>query len=395
MPVPGCSLPYPRPADAAGFPADSALWREDTVTTLDTYRLLGRSGLRVSPMALGAMTFGTDWGWGSDAEESRRVFDTYVGAGGNFIDTASMYTNGSSEKLLGEFIGDRRDELVIATKYSQSLRPTDPNAGGNNRKTMIASVERSLRQLRTDYIDLFYLHYWDFTTPVQEVLRGMDDLVRAGKVRYLGISDIPAWEVSRMQTIAELRGWSPLIAMQVVYNLIERDVEREFIPMAREMGLGIVPFSPLAYGVLAGKYTRADLGSTTSADVAGTRKNVAAANGALTERGLDIADAVRRVAAEIGATPAQVALAWTLTNPGVTSPIIGARTTDQLTDNLGALDVRLDAGQLRTLAEASAIEPGFPHNFLVNEMANRTIYGQVSIEGITVQGSRAKALTTP
>jgi len=208
--------------------------------TLDTYRLLGRSGLRVSPLALGAATFGTEWGWGAERDEARKLFDRYVERGGNFIDTAITYTNGSSERLLGEFTRDNRESLVLATKYTTLRRPGDPNSGGPHRKSLFASVEASLRQLNTDYIDLLYLHVWDSTTPVEEVLRGLDDLVRQGKVLYVAISNVPAWQVARMQTLADLRGWSPLVALQIEYNLIERTGERDLIPMAREMGLGVV-----------------------------------------------------------------------------------------------------------------------------------------------------------
>jgi len=348
--------------------------------SLDTYRLLGRSGLRVSPLSLGTMTFGTDWGWGADSDESRRMFDTYLDRGGNFIDTADVYTGGSSERLLGEFLGERREQVVLATKYTSNTRPGDPNAGGNHRKNMVRSVEASLRRLRTDYIDLLYLHAWDGTTPVEEILRGMDDLVSSGKVVYLGISDAPAWQVSRMQAIADLRGWAPLIALQIEYSLIERTVERELIPMAGELGLGVIPWSPLASGVLTGKYSHADLdhgGGTASAE--GTRKNVAAANNALTERGLAIADTVTKVAAELGVTPARVAVAWTLRNPAVTSPILGARTLAQLEDNLGALDVELTDAQLTTLDQASAIELGFPHDFLARPLTRSVVYGGATI----------------
>lgn len=351
------------------------------MTTLDTYRLLGRSGLRVSPLSLGAMTFGTDWGWGADADEARRIFDIYVDRGGNFIDTANQYTNGTSERLVGEFASGRRDRLVIATKYTLSTRPGDPNSGGNHRKSMVASVEESLRRLKSDYIDLLYLHVWDGTTPVEEILRSMDDLVWAGKVLYVGISDTPAWQVSRMQTIADMRGWSPLIALQIEYNLIERTVERDLILMAQELGLGVIPWSPLASGVLAGKYGKGDLnGGKSSADPVGTRKNVAAANASLTERGLSIADAVKDVAREVGASPAQVAIAWTLLNAAVTAPIIGARTTAQLQDNLGALDVHLTAAQRARLDAASTIELGFPHDFLKRPMVREVMLGGIQIQ---------------
>ncbi|WP_327096311.1 aldo/keto reductase [Nocardia vinacea] len=349
--------------------------------TLDTYRLLGRSGLRVSPLSLGTMTFGADWGWGADKDEARKIFDTYVARGGNFIDTASQYTNGTSEQLLGEFIAANRESLVLATKYTMLRRPTDPNSGGNHRKSMVGSVEASLRRLNTDYIDLLYLHAWDFLTPVEEILRAMDDLVRAGKVLYVGISDAPAWQVARMQTIADLRGWSPLIALQIEYSLIERTVERDLIPMAQELGLGVVPWSPLASGVLTGKYSRADLAHDAAGSPEGTRKNVAAANGSLTERGLVIADVVKDVAAQLGKTPSQVALAWTLQNPGVTAPIIGARTAAQLEDNLGALEVEFDTAQLERLQQASAIELGFPHDMLARPMTRGVTFGDLKIEG--------------
>jgi aryl-alcohol dehydrogenase-like predicted oxidoreductase len=349
--------------------------------SLDTYRLLGRSGLRVSPLALGAMTFGTDWGWGADEDEVRRMFDTYIDRGGNFIDTANQYTGGTSERLVGRLAEGRREQLVIATKYTLPARPSDPNSGGNHRRSMVRSVEESLKRLNTDYIDLLYLHAWDFTTPVEEVLRGLDDLVRGGKVVYTAISDTPAWQVSRMQAIADLRGWSPLIALQIEYSLIERTVERDLIPMAAEMGLGVVPWSPLGMGVLTGKYSRADLdiGSGT-ANAVGTRKNVAAGNGSLTERGLAIADVVKQVAAELGRTPAQVAIAWTLLNPAVASPIIGVKTLAQLEDNLGALDVRLGAEHRALLEEASAISLGFPHDFLAKPLTRGVMFGDVKIE---------------
>ncbi len=348
--------------------------------TLESYRLLGRSGLRVSPLSLGAMTFGADWGWGADDAESRRIFDAYVDRGGNFIDTANRYTDGTAERLLGEFARDKRERLVLATKYTLAMRPGDPNSGGNHRKNMVRSVEDSLKRLGTDYIDLLYLHVWDSTTPVEEVLRAMDDLVSQGKVIYLGISDTPAWQVSRMQAIADLRGWSPLIALQIEYSLAQRTVERDLIPMAAEMGLGVLPWSPLASGVLTGKYSRADLtASAASADITGSRRDVAAANGSLTEQSLAIADVVAEVAREAGRTPAQVALAWTLLNPQVVSPILGARTLAQLEDNLGALDVVLTEAQRQRLDAASAVELGFPHDFVLRPSIRQIISGGAEI----------------
>ncbi|OXM52400.1 aldo/keto reductase [Amycolatopsis thailandensis] len=344
--------------------------------TLDTYRLLGRSGLRVSPLALGAATFGTESGWGAERDEARKLFDRYVERGGNFIDTASTYSNGTSERLLGEFTRDNRESLVLATKYTTLRRPGDPNSGGGQRKNLFASVEDSLRKLNTDYIDLLYLHLWDFTTPVEEILRGMDDLVRRGKVLYVAISNTPAWEVSRMQTIADLRGWSPLIALQIEYNLIERTGERDLIPMARELGLGVVPWSPLAGGVLTGKYSRDDLAPAED----GTRKNFNLALGTLTERNFAIVDVVKEVATELGRTPAQVGLAWTLRNPDVTAPIIGARTPAQLEDNLGALEVDFTPSQLARLDEVSAIDLGFPHETLARDSTLAMTRGDMRIE---------------
>ncbi|MEU2308399.1 aldo/keto reductase [Streptomyces misionensis] len=348
--------------------------------TLDTYRLLGRSGLRVSPLALGTATFGTDWGWGAAEDEARKLFDLYVERGGNFLDTADTYTDGSSERLLGAFSRGRRERLVLATKYTTLRRPGDPNSGGAHRKNLFDSVHASLRRLDTDYIDLLYLHVWDFTTPVEEILRGLDDLVRQGKVLYAAISNAPAWQVSRMQTIADLRGWSPLVALQIEYNLVERGGERDLIPMAREMGLGVIPYSPLAGGVLTGKYGRADLTSADASSGAGTRKSLNLALGTLTERSLAVADAVKEVAAELGRTPGQVALAWTLRNPGVTAPVIGARTPAQLEDNLGALEVDLTDSQLARLDEAGAVGLGYPHDMLAGAHIREVTTGGLKIE---------------
>jgi aryl-alcohol dehydrogenase-like predicted oxidoreductase len=315
----------------------------------------------VSPLALGTMTFG----WGADKDEARAIFETYLGRGGNFVDTANGYADGTAEEMIGEFARGRREELVLATKYSMPMRPGDPNSGGNSRKSMVRSVEDSLTRLRTDFVDLLYLHIWDGATPVEEVLRAMDDLVRAGKVLYVGISDIPAWQVSRMQAIAELRGWSPLVALQIPYNLVERSVERDLIPMAETMGLGVVAWSPLAGGVLTGKYRRADLEPAAGAGGGQfTRKNQVVGNGFLTARGLDIAEVVRGVATELATTPSRVALAWTLRNRAVVASLVGARTGVQLEDNLGALQLELGPDHLSTLDEASAVDLCFPHEAL-------------------------------
>jgi len=343
-------------------------------TDLTTYRLLGRSGLRISPLALGTMTFGADWGWGAEQPEARRIFDAYVDRGGNFIDTANAYTNGSSEHLVGEFAQGKRDRLVISTKYTMATRPGDPNSGGNHRKSMMASVEESLRRLKSDYIDLLYVHLWDDLTPVEEILRGLDDLVRQGKVLYIGLSDIPAWQASRMQAIADLRGWSPFVALQSEYSLVERTSERDLIPMASEMGLGFMPWSPLANGVLSGKYSRADLGES-QAGIDGSRKAVAGAHGSLSERSLVIAETVSEIAREVGRPPAQVALSWVMSNPGVTALLLGARNLDQLEVNLGALELSLSQEHMARLEAASAIELGFPHDILRRPMSSNMITG--------------------
>ncbi|USX52287.1 aldo/keto reductase [Lentzea sp. HUAS12] len=348
--------------------------------SLDTYRLLGRSGLRVSPLALGTATFGTEWGWGVERDNARVLFDTYVENGGNFIDTAPTYTNGSSERLVGEFSRGRRESLVLATKYSTLRTPGDPNSGGPHRKNLFASVEASLRQLGTDHIDLLHLHVWDFTTPADEILRGLDDVVRQGKVLYVAMSSAPAWEISRMQTIADLRGWSPLIALQVEYSLINRDAERDLIPMSRAMGLGVTPFSPLGGGVLSGKYSRADLTPASPEPGESNRKSFNANLGMVTERTLGIADVVRDIAAEHGRTPAQVALAWVLRNPGVAAPIIGARTPDQLRGNLDALQVELTDDQFARLDEVSAISLGDPHDLLASDHIRMVSHGDMKID---------------
>ena len=348
---------------------------------LDDYRLLGRSGLRVSPMTLGTMTFGKDWGWGADGAEARRIFDAYVDRGGNFIDTANTYTDGSSETLVGEFARGRRDRLVIASKYTLNPFPGDPNGGGNHRKALVRSVEASLRRLGSDYLDLLYLHIWDGTTPVEEVMRGFDDLVRAGKILYAGVSDIPAWQVARMQTLADLRGWTPLVALQIEYSLAQRTVERDLVPMARELGLAVLAWSPLAMGVLTGKYTRADLQAAADAGPArpdSARSEVAYAHAILTERAIAIGEVVKDVAQALGASPAQVALAWLLRRGA--NPIVGARTPAQFEDNLGALELALDPAQLQRLDDASAVELGFPHDFMRQDIPRNLVSGGTRLQ---------------
>ena len=312
------------------------------------YRLLGRSGLRVSELCLGTMTFGEDWGWGSSKDESRRVLDAFFEAGGNFIDTANVYTNGTSESLLGEFLKGDRDRAVLATKYTNAMPGTDPNAAGNERKNMMRAVEASLKRLQTDYIDLYWLHIWDRMTPVEEVMRAFDDLVRQGKVLHVGVSDMPAWAVARANTLAELRGWTPFVGLQIEYSLLERTVERELLPMAEALGLGVTAWSPLAGGLLTGKYA----GGKAEADARMNSEMMQRfAQGR--ERPEAVVAEVLAVSEEVGRSPAQVALAWLRQRPVPVIPIVGARRLEQFRDNLACLDLELDEAQLGRLDAAA------------------------------------------
>jgi aryl-alcohol dehydrogenase-like predicted oxidoreductase len=330
---------------------------------LDDYITLGRSGLRVSPLCLGTMTFGLDWGWGSTPEDSHAILNAYLERGGNFLDTANMYTKGHSEKIIGDFMRARgahqvcRDRVVIATKFCGNMFQGDPNAGGASRKAIHDQLHHSLRRLQTDYIDLYWMHFNDPNTPIDETMRALDDLVRAGKIRYIGFSDTPAWVVARAQTMAEFRNWSPLIALQIEYSLLERTVEGDLIPAARELGLGVTPWSPLKGGLLTGKYTR------NSKPKEGQSR---AASKELDERTLTVIDALLDVSRKVGASPAAVALAWARQRPGVTSTIIGARTMDQLDANLASLDVTLPGDAMDALNAASKPTLPFPHAFLDN-----------------------------
>ncbi|HEY1968980.1 MAG TPA: aldo/keto reductase [Pseudonocardia sp.] len=325
------------------------------MTSLDSYRTLGRSGLRVSPLSLGTMTFGEDAGWGSDPETSEAILAEYLDLGGNVLDTANTYTNGHSEKIIGDFLAarpGRRDRLVLSTKFFANLHPGDPNGGGAGRKAILAALEQSLRRLGTDYVDLYWLHGWDRRAPIEETLRTLDDLVTAGKIRYVGFCNVPAWVAARSQTIAHFRGWAPLTALQVEYSLLERTPEGELLPMAESLGVGVLPWSPLRGGRLSGKYVRAGLHPTDSARAAGLAE--------LTERDWDIVDAVARVAAEIGVGSAQVALAWVRRRPAVTSTLIGARTPEQLRANLASLEITLTPAQLAALDRPSTPSLNFP-----------------------------------
>jgi len=332
------------------------------------YKLLGPTGLKVSSLCLGAMTFGEEWGWGSSKRESRRVFDRFVEAGGNFFDTSGNYTNGTSERYLGEFVREDRDRYVVSTKYSSSTDPSNPNAAGNARKNLRASVDASLERLGCEYIDLLWLHVWDFLTPVEEVMRGLDDMVRAGKVLYLGISNAPAWVISRCQMLAELRGWSSFAAIQVLYSLTQRDVEREFLPMSNELDLSVCCWSPLDQGVLTGKYTRENAPS-------GLRARVHEGN--FNPKQKEIALAVDGVADACGASSSQVALAWLLQRSERAIPIVGARTPDQIRDNLGAVDLQLSEAHFETLERASRRPVGWPHYFFGSRSQKGFTYGDV------------------
>ncbi|HSZ64507.1 MAG TPA: aldo/keto reductase [Terriglobales bacterium] len=333
------------------------------------YRLFGNSGLRVSEISLGTMTFGEDWGWGSPKDDSRKIYEAYREAGGNFVDTANIYTNGTSETLVGEFIRDHRDSVVLATKYTNAVPGTDPNAAGNHRKNMVQSVEASLRRLKTDYIDLYWLHNWDQMTPADEVMRAFDDLVSQGKVLYIGISDAPAWWIAQANTLAELRGRTRFIGLQIEYSLIERTVERELIPMAKAFNLGLVAWSPLAGGLLSGKYhSGKGAGGRYSTDMAKSFMRTG-------ERADQVVAALNKVSQQVGYSSAQVALAWLRYRDIPIIPIVGARSVKQLQDNLASLELKLTPEQVTTLNEASAIEMGFPHDFFEKEMVNTLRYG--------------------
>ncbi|MBF2021134.1 MAG: aldo/keto reductase [Hydrococcus sp. C42_A2020_068] len=325
------------------------------------YKLLGHSGLRVSELCLGTMTFGEDWGWGGSYDESRKIFDLFAEAGGNFLDTANLYTNGTSEKYVGEFVAADREKWVVATKYSLNTGQGEVNAGGNHRKNMVQSVEASLKRLRMEYIDLLWLHAWDFTTPVEEVMRAFDDLVRVGKVLYIGVSDTPAWIISQANTIATLRGWTPFVGLQIEYSLRERTPERDLLPMARAFDIGVTAWSPLGGGVLTGKYNR-------PADESGETGRLSDPMFKISERDLKIAETVVSIANELGRSPAQVALNWLRQQPGDIIPIIGSRKVSQIQDNLACLDFQLSPEQMQRLDEVSEIELGFPHDFLKSPM---------------------------
>jgi aryl-alcohol dehydrogenase-like predicted oxidoreductase len=349
--------------------------------SLDSYVTLGSSGLRVSPFCLGTMTFGEDWGWGSSPAESEAILAEYLERGGNFIDTANIYTLGHSEKIIGDFFAarkDRRHRSVIATKFVGNLHVGDPNGGGAGRKAMVEQCEASLRRLQTDYIDLYWIHNWDRNTPIEETMRALDDLVASGKIRYIGISDTPAWKVAQAQTMAQFRGWNRIIAMQVEYSLLERTAEGELIPMAEELGIGVMPWSPLKNGWLSGKYTRENAQAVKS--------DRAALVGMPGEKEFPVIDVLGAVAAELEVSPAAVALAWVHNRRGVASTIVGARRIDQLRTNLSALDLELTAAQIAMLDEVSKPALNFPADI------NAHLSPSFIFAGATVDGQATQAL---
>jgi aryl-alcohol dehydrogenase-like predicted oxidoreductase len=328
------------------------------------YKLLGRSGLKVSELCLGAMGFGTEGGWGAEKDASFAIMDAFANAGGNFIDTANVYKLGTSEKIIGEYLGNHdRDYFVLATKYTLKDNTTNPNASGNNRKNMMRSVEESLKRLKTDFIDVLYLHIWDNITPIDEVLRGLDDLIKQGKITYAAISDTPAWVVSKGNTLAELMGWSQFIALQVEYSLLARTAERELIPMAKHYGMTVTPWAPLAGGALTGKYLRGEQGRVKPES---NRRN---------NRAQTITETVVDIAAELGVSESHVALQWMMDRDFSCIPIVGATKIDQLNDNLKAVDTKLTPDHFKKLNEASAIELGFPGDFFNEDAVKMNSFG--------------------
>ena len=326
------------------------------------YVLFGRSGLRVSELCLGTMTFGTDWGWGADEDECRQIVRAFADAGGNFIDTACNYTDGSSEEIVGRAVAPDRDRWVVATKYTLTMDPTDPNAGGNHRKSLVRTLEGSLRRLGTDYVDLLWLHMRDATTPIEEAVRALDDQVRAGKVLHVGISDSPAWVAAQANTLAELRGWTPFVGLQLPYSLAGRTPERELLPMAADFGLAVTPWGVLEHGILSGR----------------DPSTLRWPEDAVSDRLRTIVDALQEVAQAHDATPGQVAIAWLLAQrkPPTIVPIVGTRSAEQLTENLGALDVELTPEDLERLDQVSRPELGFPRSFLESDDVRGLIYGE-------------------
>lgn len=356
--------------------------------TISNYISLGKSGLKVSPLCLGTMTFGNQWGWGSDDSTSIEILERYLDSGGNFIDTANIYTKGYSEKLIGDYFSNKkssisnspRDRVVIATKFMGNMYRDDPNGGGAGRKSIISACEQSLRRLKTDYIDLYWAHFWDQNSPIEEMLRAMDDLVRSGKVRYLGLSDHPAWICANAQHFLKEICGNPIIALQIEYSLAQRTVEAELIPMAQHYGMGVTPWSPLRGGIFSGKFSRTKLPQSNN------QTRVSEKSPHLTEKNFQIIELLENIALEQESNSsnrvsvAQVALAWLLKKPGISSVIIGARTIAQLEDNVGCLLVDLTQNQIDLLNKASEVPLPFPHDFI--NMVKTNIHGGTSINGV-------------
>lgn len=334
------------------------------------YKLLGPTGLRVSELCLGTMSFGDDWGFGADEATSHKVLDAFKDGGGTFLDTANKYHNGQTEEIVGNWLGEGRDKMVVATKYTLSMDHEDPNASGNQRKNMMRSVEDSLDRLQTDYIDLLWVHAWDDQTPIQETLRGLDDLVGSGKVLYIGVSDTPAWVVSQSLALSELARWEAFCALQIEYSLLQRTPDRDLIPMARHFGLSVVNWAPLAAGVLTGKYTRGDK------DIDTKRKSANDARGRTNEASLAIARVVDEVADEIGASSAQVAIAWCQSKGYGMIPIVGARKVSQIEDTMKGAHLEIPSELIRKLDDVSAVDLGFPHDFLQSDGVRNMVRGE-------------------
>ncbi|MCQ9636203.1 aldo/keto reductase [Chryseobacterium sp. WG23] len=329
--------------------------------SLADYRTLGKSGLKISPLTLGTMTFGEDWGWGTNPADAHQILEYYIHQGGNIIDTANIYTKGHSEKIIGDFLAKkiiRRDALVLSTKFWGNMFPYDANGGGAGRKTIIQALESSLRRLKTDYIDLYWMHAFDPHTPIEETISTLNDLVRDGKIRYIAVSDTPAWKITEAQMTSKFRGWAPFIGLQLEYSLLERSVENELIPMALEMGLGIMPWSPLKEGLLSGKYSRENKGQKMS------QRNDSRVNPELTEGTYEIIDTLQMISKERNIPVSAIAIAWVMQQKGISSTLLGARTLNQLQENIKASALKLSEEELKLLNLLSMPQLPFPHNLL-------------------------------
>src|SRR3954452_2238597 len=360
---------------------------------LNEYSTLGRSGLRVSPLCLGTMTFGTEWGWGAEESVSRSLFDRYIETGGNFIDTADGYTGRKSEEMVEKFVADRklRDGVVLATKFTFNAEPGNPNAGGNGRKNIYRALHGSLRRLQTDYVDLYWLHAWDTVTPAEEVISTLNDLVRQGKIRHYGFSDTPAWYAARAYTLAEKEGKEHPIALQLEYSLVERNIEREHIPAAQELGLGLCPWSPLASGFLTAKYTREHDGGSGDGRLEKLKDSENPRFKKFNEQNWNILDALLKISIELGRTPAQVALNWVATQAGVTSTILGASKLNQLDDNLRSMEFKIPAELRRELDAVSAPPSVHPYVFF-EPFIQGMIHGGTRVRGWSPYGKNGESI---